>query len=121
MFEEWGPGQSQETLIGVYLNNELEVNSYDTLSIGTKSATLVDAPEIFGRAFVLRSKYLILIHNHPSGKAIPSPADKEVIEELRNKAEVMEVSFLDFIIVGDRSYWSLFEEESGGEYTLGKA
>jgi len=31
----------------------------------------------------------------------------------------MEMSFLDFIIVADDKYWSMFEEADGGEYTLG--
>jgi hypothetical protein len=26
---------------------------------------------------------------------------------------------LDFIIVGDNCYWSMFEEEDGGEYAVG--
>ena len=42
--------KAQETLIGVYLNADLEVNTYDTLSIGTQSTRLIDAPEVFGRA-----------------------------------------------------------------------
>jgi len=111
--------KAQETLIGVYLNADLGVNSYDTLSIGTQSASLVDAPEIFGRAFVLRSKYIILIHNHPSGMATPSPDDEEVIRQIIEKSKVMEIHFLDFIIVGENTYWSLFEKEDGGEYLAG--
>jgi len=113
--------KAQETLIGVYLNADLEVNTYDTLSVGTQSATLIDAPEIFGRAFIFRSKYFILIHNHPSGIADPSPDDEEVINQLVAKSKVMEIGFLDFIIVGENTYWSMFEEEDGGEYLLGAA
>jgi DNA repair protein RadC len=111
--------KAQETLIGVYLNADLEVNTYDTLSIGTQSTTLVDVPEVFGRAFVFRSKYFILIHNHPSGIATPSPDDKKVIKQLAEQSRVMDLRFLDFIIVGDNQYWSMFEEEDGGEYGLG--
>lgn len=110
---------TQETLIGVFLNADLEVGSYDTLSIGTQSTTLVAAPEIFGRAFVLRSKYIILIHNHPNGIATPSPDDRKAMKQLIDKARVMEIRFLDFIIVGDSKYWSMFEEDDGGEYVLG--
>jgi DNA repair protein RadC len=111
--------KAQETLIGVYLNTDLEVNTYDTLSIGTQSATLIDAPEIFVRAFAFRSKYFILIHNHPSGSAEPSPDDNEVMKELVQQAKVMRLHFLDFIIVADDKYWSMFEKLDGGDYTLG--
>ena len=111
--------RAQETLIGVYLNAEMEVNSYDILSIGTKSETLIDIPEIFGRAFVLRSRYIIIIHNHPSGEAEPSEEDKITMKQLVQQARIMKLDLLDFIIVGDESYWSMFEEEEGGEYALG--
>lgn len=111
--------KAQETLIGVYLSAELEVNTYDTLSIGTQSETLIDAPEIFGRAFVLKSKYFILIHNHPSGAATPSSDDEEAMRSLIAQARIMKLSFLDFIIVGEDSYWSMFEQIDGDEYSLG--
>jgi DNA repair protein RadC len=110
---------AQETLIGVYMDSNLEVKTYDTLSIGTQSETLVDAAEIFGRAFVLRAHYFILIHNHPKGDPTPSEEDRIVMQQLIRKAQVMELSFLDFIIVGDESYWSMFEELDGGDYSLG--
>lgn len=111
--------KAQETLIGVYLDTDLEVKTYDTLSIGTQSTTLVDESEIFGRAFVFKARYLILIHNHPQGDPAPSESDKLVMEQLIKQAKIMNLSFLDFIIVGDDSYWSMFEKMDGGDYSLG--
>jgi len=110
---------AQELLIGVYLNADLEVLTYDTLSVGGESVTLVIPPEIFGRAFVMRAKSFILIHNHPSGNPTPSEADREVIEALKKQSAIMEITFLDFIIAGENRYWSMFEDADGGEYTLG--
>jgi DNA repair protein RadC len=110
---------AQETLIGVYLDAQLEVNIYDTLSVGNQRETWLHPSEIFGRAFVLRSKYIILIHNHPSGNPKPSPEDKEAIKLLIKQARIMEMYLLDFIIVGEKRYWSMFEAVEGGEYSLG--
>src|SRR5262245_2251489 len=107
---------AQETLIGVYLDHNLEVTSYDTLSVGTQSETMIYAPDIFGRAYVLRSKYIILIHNHPRGNPTPSPRDKEVMRALIQQARIMEMYLLDFIIVGEKKYWSMFEKAEGGDY-----
>lgn len=111
--------KAQETLIGVYLNNELEVNAYDTLSVGSSTETGVSSDEVFNRAVITRSRYIILIHNHPAGKAAPSPEDKEAIASLKEGAKWLKKVLLDFIIVGDNEYWSMFEEEDGGEYSLG--
>lgn len=111
--------KNQETLIGIYLNNDLEVNAYDILSVGSSSEAGVASDEIFDRAIITRSKYIILIHNHPSGKAAPSPADKIVMRAISDDAKVLRRVLLDFIIVGDGKYWSMFEKRDGGEYALG--
>jgi DNA repair protein RadC len=75
--------------------------------------------EIFSRAVITRSPYIILIHNHPSGDPKPSPEDKITMHALIEAAKPLKKSILDFIIVGEKKYWSMFEELEGGEYTLG--
>jgi len=120
--------KSQETLISLYLNNDLEVLSYNVLSVGSGKETIFPMTDIFGFGFVMRAKYIILIHNHPSGNPNPSKADNEAMKKLTN-AEILETTdmkVIDFIIVGDmdkknkkQNYWSMFEEDDGGEYSLG--
>ena len=111
--------KSQETLIGVYLNNDLEVNAYDTLSVGSQTEASVFSDEVFNRAVITRSHYIILIHNHPSGNPNPSPEDKHTMQALQEGAKWLRKILLDFIIVGEETYWSMFEAEDGGDYTLG--
>jgi DNA repair protein RadC len=111
--------KAQETLIGLYLNNDLDVLTYDILSTGGAHETALLPDEIFGRAFVMRAKYIILIHNHPSGHATPSPEDRQAMQLIAQGARLMNKHLLDFIIVGDNAYWSLFDEFDGGSYELG--
>jgi DNA repair protein RadC len=111
--------ETKEALLGVYLDDGLELNSYELLTIGGQSVTLVLPDEIFRGAILTNSPYFVLVHNHPSGKAKPSPEDRQVMAILRDQSVVMRRHFLDFIIVGKDSYWSMFEEEDGGEYSLG--
>jgi DNA repair protein RadC len=110
--------KNQETLIGVYLTNDLEVSAYDTLSIGSTSGLAISSDEVFNRAIITRSRYIVLIHNHPSGNPNPSPADMETIAALQEGAKWLRKTVLDFIIVGDKRYWSMFEDAGGGEYEL---
>lgn len=110
---------TKETLIGVFLNDKLELNSYEVMTIGGESVSLVLPDEIFRSAILTNSRNFILIHNHPSGNVEPSEADKEVIKVLKEQSNVMKRSFIDFIIVGDEKYWSMFEDMDGGEYNLG--
>lgn len=110
--------EAQELVIAIFLGKELEVKTYDIVSVGGQSVGFVIPSEIFGRAFVMRSEKIILIHNHPKGDPTPSEADREVMSILRAQAKVMNIVFLDFIIVGDGRYWSMFEEAEGGEYAI---
>ena len=112
--------KNQEVLIGIYLNESLEVNAYDTLSIGGESVSLVAPDEIFTRAIITRSRNIILIHNHPSGNPLPSRSDMEVMNVLKRQAKILKRRLLDFIIVGDGWYWSMFEEAQGESYMAGE-
>jgi DNA repair protein RadC len=113
--------EAQETLLGVYLSSDLEVILYDVLSVGGEGTTTLSTMDIFGRAFIARARYFVLIHNHPKGDPTPSPEDREAMTSLVEQARTLEVGFLDFIIVGDGRYWSMFEELEGGSYELGVA
>lgn len=117
--------RAKETLIGVYLDDDLEVRSYDVLSLGNENSTLFDDIEILEHAILLKSKYFIIIHNHPSGNPTPSYEDEILIKNLIKKSKVMRRVLVDFIIVGDmdindhkKNYWSIFEYQEGGEYTI---
>ena len=112
--------KNQETLIGVYLADNLEVNAYDILAVGSSSEALIRTDEIFNRAIITRSRNFILVHNHPSGNPAPSPDDLEFMKELHVQSRILHRTFLDFIIVGDGDYWSMFDVLGGGEYTLGE-
>lgn len=111
--------KAQETLLGVYCKDDLDVAAYHVLSVGGEDTALIIPREVFANCFLLRAYYFILIHNHPNGKATPSPQDREVMAALAEQAKTLNLKFLDFIIVGEDSYWSMFEEEAGGEYALG--
>ncbi|MBL4767779.1 MAG: hypothetical protein JKY94_08710 [Rhodobacteraceae bacterium] len=81
---------------------------------------MFDPPDLFGRAYVTKSRYVILIHNHPGGDPTPSPKDFQNLSDIQAYAKPMRnISLLDFIIVGENSEWSWFEENDGGDYTLG--
>jgi DNA repair protein RadC len=119
--------KAQETMLAVYMDKDLDIRVYEILTTGTSDSRIFSASDIFGHMFAIKAKSFILIHNHPQGDPTPSESDLEAVEGLKEQSKVMNVKLLDFIIVGDmdmnskkKSYWSLFEEESGeDEYSLG--
>ena len=111
--------EAQETALSLYLDEELRPKLYSVLSIGSSDATLFDETELYRHVVVTRSKTFVVIHNHPKGDPKPSNEDKLAMAELTDGAKKLKLTFLDFIIVGADSYWSMFEEGDGGDYTLG--
>lgn len=56
--------------------------------------------EMFRRAILPGATGLIVSHNHPSGDPAPSSADVQVTRLLREAAKVIDIEFLDHVIVG---------------------
>ncbi len=60
---------------------------------------------------------MVTVHNHPSGDALPSEADRELWKRLREVGLLMGVPVMDNLIVGDGEY---FSEEEGGKSTFAR-
>ena len=50
-----------------------------------------------------------MVHNHPSGVAEPSQADRQLTERLKEALGLIEVRVLDHFIVGDGEPLSMAE------------
>ena len=110
---------ASETCLAVYLKEDL-TGTYDVHSTGTPAMTTLSINDLFGRAYVTRARYIVLVHNHPKGDPTPSPQDRAILAEIKRYADPLPtVTLLDFIIIGEGKYWSWFEEEDGGEYSVG--
>lgn len=110
---------AKETVLGVYLDADLVITSYEVLALGTEREAPLASDEVFRGAIVTKSRYIIIVHNHPAGDPAPSPDDQAWIETLSHQAQIMNKYLLDFVIVGDGRFWSWFDELGGGEYGVG--
>lgn len=97
----------KEQLISVHFNNRLEINCYETLSIGNTESCMASPKDIFKGVLLSNSSAFALIHNHPTGDPKPSSADLEVHKIVEKGAKYIGIMFLDFMIVGDTGYWSI--------------
>lgn len=50
------------------------------------------------------------VHNHPSGNPKPSSNDKIITERLVKAGEILNISVLDHIIIGNNEYFSFRKE-----------
>jgi len=68
---------------------------------GTIDATNVYPREVAKRALQPNAAAVILAHNHPSGMAEPSIADKHITNKLKQGLGLLDIRVLEHIIVGD--------------------
>ncbi len=99
-----------ENVLLVLLDNKNSVLKELILSKGTINASLVSTREIFLQALRYRASCFILLHNHPSGDPNPSAMDLCLTQKINKAAEIMNITLLDHIIIGNKKYVSLKEK-----------
>lgn len=91
---------TQEQVICATLDSRLRHTGTTVVSIGTVDATNAHPREVL-RPVITRGAYgFVLIHNHPSGDPSPSRADERATTMLLAAANLMQVVFLDHVIIG---------------------
>ncbi|MDR0422780.1 MAG: DNA repair protein RadC [Proteiniphilum sp.] len=76
------------------------------VSRGGLSGTVVDIRLILREALGRYASGVILGHNHPSGQCDPSSQDRQITRQLKEAAQLMDISLLDHIIVGGENFFS---------------
>ena len=90
----------QEKLIVALLDTRLRHNGTIEVSTGSLTETVAHPREIL-RPVITRGAYgFIVIHNHPSGDPSPSRADERFTRRISEASELLQLKFLDHIIIG---------------------
>ncbi|MEC9362181.1 MAG: DNA repair protein RadC [Pseudomonadota bacterium] len=85
----------------VFLDTQHRVLAYEELARGTVDGAAVYPREVVKAALRRNAAAVILAHNHPSGIAEPSAADRALTERLRQALGTIDVRVLDHLVVGD--------------------
>lgn len=99
----------QEHVRLILLDNDRRVIATPTIYIGTVNVSVLRVAEIYREAVVRNSPAVILIHNHPSGDPTPSPEDIQLTRTLLSAGRLLDIVFVDHIIIGQRRWVSLKE------------
>ncbi len=103
-------GHSREVFTCIFLDNQHRVLRCEDLFLGTLDGAAVYPREVAVRALQYRAAALIFAHNHPSGVAEPSQADRRITERLCDALGLLDIRVLDHIIVGRGREYSFAEE-----------
>lgn len=104
-------GREYESFVVLFLDAQTRLIVAKELFRGTLTQTSVYPREIVKEALQQNAAAVILAHNHPSGVATPSSADKTLTSALKQALSLVDVKVLDHFIVAGAS--SLSFAESG--------
>lgn len=94
---------AQEQVVVAVVDTRLRHVGTSVVSVGTVSESNAHPREILRPVITRGAHGFILIHNHPSGDPSPSQADERVTRRLVEAASLMQVRFLDHVIIGKPS------------------
>jgi len=98
-----------EVFCCLYLDRRHRVIAFEELFRGTLDTANVHAREVVRQALTHNAASVIFAHNHPSGTAEPSQADRLVTRQLKESLALVSVKVLDHLIVGDSQCTSFSE------------
>ena len=100
----------REVFTCLFMDSQHRVLRCEDLFFGTLDGAAVYPREVAVRALQYGSTAVIFAHNHPSGVAEPSAADRRITERLVGALALLDIRVLDHIIVGSGPPYSFAEQ-----------
>lgn len=101
--------QDHEVFTVVFLDARHGVIAVEDLFHGSLTGAAVYVGQVVRRALLVNCAAVVVAHNHPSGIAEPSAADRELTERLRQAMALVEIRLLDHVVIGAESQVSFAE------------
>ncbi len=90
----------REVFAAMFLNSQHQLLEFKELFQGTVDSASVYPREVVKEALKCNASAVIFAHNHPSGIAAPSSADRRITERLKDALALVDIRVLDHIVVG---------------------
>ena len=84
----------------LFLDNRHRVLAFEEMFRGTLDGASVHPREVVRAALEHNAAACIFAHNHPSGVAEPSAADRNITHQLRDALQLIGVRVLDHLVIG---------------------
>jgi DNA repair protein RadC len=99
-----------EVFSALLLDSQHRVIDYVELARGTIDSAAIYPREVAKTALIKNAAAVIFAHNHPSGIAEASQADKAITQRLIKALGLFDIRVLDHIIIGDGEFTSFAEK-----------
>lgn len=101
--------KDREIFMVIFLDNQNHVINCEEMFVGTYNSVEVHPREVARKALQYNAAALILAHNHPSGLAEPSQADRALTKKIEQVCELIDVRVIDHLVIGKGEYVSFAE------------
>ncbi|WP_166367120.1 RadC family protein [Pseudomonas akapageensis] len=101
--------ERSEVFACLFLDSKHRPLGFEVLFKGSIDSASVYPREVIKRSLAHNAAALILCHNHPSGIAEPSQADRVLTQRLKEALGMIDVRVLDHFIIGDGEPLSMVE------------
>jgi DNA repair protein RadC len=91
----------REVFCALWLDNQHRMISLDEIFHGSVNSCTVVPRDVVINGLAVNAAAVIFAHNHPSGVAEPSRADRAITEQLNTALSLVGIQVLDHIVVGE--------------------
>ena len=77
------------------------------VSRGALDSAMLTPREILKTALLANARYMILVHNHPSGDPTPSQTDLQITEKIEAAGKMLGIELRDHVVVADGLFYSM--------------
>ena len=88
------------------LNNSLKRIAEVRINEGATNFTVVEIKKIIKHMIDYGANHVVLYHNHPSGKLMPSAQDDSLTQKIKEAAKIFDFRVIDHIIISSSGYYS---------------
>lgn len=105
-------GKRQESFITILLDGQNQLLAERVIAEGIPTQATVYVRRVMEEALRVSASAFVVAHNHPSGNPFPSASDDQTTIDLKQAADLLNMIFLDHIIIGNgNNYYSYAEND----------
>ena len=103
-------GLDREQFLVCGLDAKHRIIGINIVSIGSLTLAIVHPREVFKSLILMNAAACLCAHNHPSSDPTPSPEDRVLTQRLRHAAELLGITLLDHVVLGEERHFSFADQ-----------
>ncbi|ANF82504.1 hypothetical protein A3K93_10080 [Acinetobacter sp. NCu2D-2] len=111
--------EQQEVFAVLCLDANLRKIHFKKLFYGSTHYCDISINQILRYAISQNASAIVIAHNHPAAEAQPSPADRELTEQIQKACALVEIQLIDHCIIAKNTNFSFAEHQLINTTTTG--